>query len=65
MGRSNDEAEDLFVSQLFVALKMNKLNNQLLPMDLLFYVVGSLIIIGNWNKMKVVVCFSRHGMFVR
>lgn len=42
--------------QLFVALKMNKLDHQ--PMDLVPHVVGSLPMIGSWDQTKAVSLLS-------
>lgn len=52
------DGEDLSGYQLLVALKMNKLDNQPLPLDLVPHVVGSLPIIGSWDETKAVSLIS-------
>lgn len=51
---ASGDGVDLSGYQLFVALKMNKLDNQPLPLDLVPHVVGSLPMIGSWDETKAV-----------
>lgn len=47
-------SSDLSGCQLFVALKMNQLDFQPLPLNLVPHIVGSLPMIGCWDETKAV-----------
>lgn len=55
---ASDDGGDLSGYQLFVALKMNKLDNQPLPLGLVPHVVGSLPMVGSWDETKAVSLIS-------